>query len=361
MEKISWRVLAFAGLLLFAVFVAGCSDEAAKPPADVAPLVTTSSGPLYSAGDLVKNPQSTAGTAVLIIRYDAASDKYERAYVYPNSDGSLGYRLDSKTDLIEREMIERTYTEKIRTVAVSSIPIGNTATVTTTAAPGATTVTTKATTSTVTTTKGYAPKITGIEPDKGKTGTTVSITDLTGQNFVSAANVSLKKGSSLIHATDVVVTSTLITGKFAIPSDAALGYWSLVVTNPDKQSDTFQNAFLVQQGTATTTTTSSSSSDPSAIVTITSIQTPLIVTGGADNYGTTVEVLGTNLTAGNKMKLIRSGSTLVSTWYNCPTTTRAQGLFSIPAGTVGTYNVAIYSSSDTELARSSNTLEIRNT
>ena len=360
MEKISWRVLALAGLLLFAVFVAGCSDEAATPPADVAPAVTTPSGPLYGVGDLVKNPQSTAGTAVLIIRYDAASDKYERAYVYPNSDGSLGYRLDSKTDLIEREMIERTYTEKIRTVAVSSIPIGNTATPTATATYSATTVTT-ATTSTVTTTKGYAPKITGIEPDKGKTGTTVSITDLTGQNFVSAANVSLKKGSSLIHATDIVVTSTLITCKFAIPSDAALGYWSLVVTNPDKQSDTFQNAFNVLQGTATTTTTtSSSSSDPSAIVTITSIQTPLIVTGGADNFDTTVEVMGTNLTAGSKMKLIRSGSTLVSTWYNCPSTTRGQGKFFIPAGTVGNYNVAIYSSSDTELARSSNTLEIRN-
>jgi len=358
MEKISWQTLAFAGLVLFAALVAGCSDEAAAPPADVAPAVTTAAGPLYGAGDLVKNPKSTAGTAVLIIRYDAGSDKYERAYVYPNSDGSLGYRLDSKTDLIERSMIERTYSEKIRTVSVSSIPVGSTTTVATTVV---TTTTTKGSSvTTTTTTKGYAPKITGVEPDKGKTGETVSITELTGQNFQSGANVTLKKGSSQIHATDVVVTPTLITCKFAIPSGATLGYWDMIVKNSDGQYDTFQNAFLVQQGTATSTTTSSSSSNPTAIITITSIQTPLIVTGGADNFGTTVEVMGTNLTEGSKMKLIRSGSTLVSTWYNCPSTTRAQGLFSLPAGTVGNYNVAIYSSTDTELARSSNTLEIRN-
>jgi len=134
----------------------------------------------------------------------------------------------------------------------------------------------------------------------------------------------------------------------------------MVVTNPDKQSDEFQNAFLVQQGVATTTTTSGSSSSSSAIVTITSVQTPLIVTGGADNFGATVEVLGTNLTAGYKMKLIRSGSTLVSTWYDCPSITRARGLFSIPAGTVGTYTVYIFSSSDDELASSSGTVVIRN-
>lgn len=359
MKQISWRALAFVGLILFAVFVAGCSDEAAAPPADVPPAVTTASGPLYGAGDLVKNPKSTAGTAVLIIRYDAGSDKYERAYVYPNSDGSLGYRLDSKTDLIEREMIERAYTQKVRTGAVSSIPIGSTSTVTTAIVTATTTSGSSVTT--VPTTRGYAPRITGAEPDKGKTGETVSITDLTGQNFLSGANVSLKKGSSLIHATDVVVNPTLITCKFAIPSDATLGYWDMIVKNSDGQSDTFQNAFLVQQGTATTTTTTGSSSNPSTIVTITSIMTPLIVTGGADNYGTFVEVLGTNVTAGSKMKLIRSGSTLVSTWYDCPTTSRAKGSFTIPAGTVGNYNVAIFNSADTELARSSNTVEIRNT
>lgn len=357
MEKISWRVLAFAGLLLFFVFVAGCSDEAATPPADVAPAVTTPSGPLYGAGDLVKNPKSTAGTAVLIIRYDAGSEKYERAYVYPNSDGSLGYRLDSKTDLIEREMIERTYTEKIRTVAVSSIPIGSTATVTTTAAPGATTVTTTTTTSTVTTTKGYAPKITGIEPDKGKTGETVSITDLTGQNFVSGANVTLKRGSSQIHATDVIVTPVLITGKFAIPSDAALGYWSLVVTNPDKQSDTFQNAFLVQQGTATTTTTVTGTT-ATTTVTIVSSSPSVLTTGGTEAYASVI-IVGSNLDKPAKLQLVKGSTTITSASYYASSSGSAQATFNVPTGSTGVYTINALDSSNNVIGTMTNGFTIQ--
>jgi hypothetical protein len=354
MEKISWRALAFAGLVLFAALVAGCSDEAAAPPADAAPAVTTAAGPLYGAGDLVKNPQSTAGTAVLIIRYDAGSDKYERAYVYPNSDGSLGYRLDSKTDLIERSMIERTYSEKIRTVAVASIPVGSTTTVATTVI---TTTTTKGSTvTTTTTTKGYAPKITGVEPDKGKTGETVSITELTGQNFLSGANVTLKKGSSQIHATDVVVTPTLITCKFAIPADASLEWWDMIVKNSDGQYDTFQNAFLVQQGTATTTTTTTTSSAATSLVTITSILDSVLTTGNGEAYKE-VTILGTNLTAAKGMKL--SGPMTITANTISAETYKAKGYFNIPAASVGVYTVSVMDSSGTVLATSSGTLTIQ--
>lgn len=356
MEKISWRALAFAGLVLFAALVAGCSDEAAAPPADVAPAVTTAAGPLYGAGDLVKNPQSTAGTAVLIIRYDAGSDKYERAYVYPNSDGSLGYRLDSKTDLIERSMIERTYSEKIRTVAVSSIPVGSTTTVATTIV---TTTTTKGSSvTTTTTTKGYAPKITGVEPDKGKTGETVSITELTGQNFLSGANVTLKKGSSQIHATDVVVTPTLITCKFAIPSSAALDYWDMIVKNSDGQYDTYQNAFLVQQGTATTTTTTTSSSATS-MVTISSVLTPKVVTGGSEALHQPVQIMGTNLSSVSKMKLTRGSTVLTSTFYHMTSGSIAEAFFDIPGGaTNGLYSVSLVDTDNAVLASKTDAVNI---
>lgn len=361
MDKISWRALAVVGLLLFGVFIAGCSDNAAPGEASPQPGVTgiaTASGTLYSTGDIVKNPASTSGVALLITGYDPATDMYERAYIYPNSDGSFGYRLDSKTDPISRSVVEKVYTVKIRTIEVSAVPIG-TAAVTTSAAAGAATVTTATTTTTTatpTTTTGPAPRIKGVEPDKGKTGTTVSITNLDGENFRSGANVAMKKyGETMINATNVVVTSNLITCKFVIPSGTETGYWDVVVTNTDGTSHLYQNGFLIQEGEGTTTTTTTGV--PDTDVTITSLLDSVVVTGGTQVYQP-MRILGTNLSAAQNMKFTRSGSEITGTAYSASSSS-AQAFFTIPGDASGTYSVSVVDSGGNVLATLTDALTIR--
>jgi len=353
--------MSVAVLLIFGVFFAGCSDNSATTasanPTD-ASAVTTTAGPLYSAGDIVKNPKSTSGAALLIIKYDAASDMYERAYVYPNPDGSFGYRIDSKTDLTGRSVIEKVYTTKVKSTTVSAIPIRTlTIAPTATILSASTTASTDTTTVTTTATTALAPRVKGISPDKGLTGTTVTITNLDGQNFVSGAKVSLLKAGTKINATDVSFgSSILLTCKFAIPADATTGYWDVVVTNPDGQSHQYQNGFLVQQGTATMTTTTTYTAS-SGLVKITQVQDPLLVTGGGEAYKT-VSILGTNLTAASGMKLT-GPNTITASTYTSSSSTTAIGYFMIPAGNLGAYYVNVVDSSGNILATSTSTLTVQ--
>jgi hypothetical protein len=350
-------------LLVAGVFFAGCSDNSsATTTATTATqgVITTvaAAGAQYSAGDIIKNPKSTANTGLLIIDYDAGTDMYERAYIYPNSDGSWGYRLDSKTAKVSRASIEKIYTEKVSTIVVSAVPIGTpTKAVTATATP--TTKTTTVATTTATTAAVSAPKVTDITPYSGKTGTTVEITELEGQYFRDGANVSLKKsGEDSIVATDIDVESAnLITCTFVIPSGTQTGYWSVVVTNTDGQYHEFQNGFTILQGDTTATTTTSTSTTSSDTVTITQIQDTLIVTGGGADYKP-VSILGTNLTAASSMKLIGT-NTYTSTTYSATAISMSTGYFDLPSGNKGTYHVTIYDSAGNLLATSSDTLTIQ--
>jgi hypothetical protein len=347
-------------LLVAGVFFAGCSDSGSTTSETTATSVTTAAaaGALYRAGDIVKNPKSSANTGLLIIGYDAGTDKYERAYIYPNKDGSWGYRLDSTTSKVSRTSIEKVYTEKIKTVAVSSVPIGTPTTVATVATT-LTTRTTTAVTTTATTLAVSAPRVKNIVPDHGKTGTTVVITELDGEYFRDGANVSLKKaGEDSIPATEIsVVSPVLIKCKFVIPAGADTGYYSVVVTNPDKQYHEFKNGFNVLQGdTVVTTTTSSSSATPTA-VTITQIQDSLVVTGCNAQYKP-VSILGTNLTGASTMKLT-GPSTITSTTYSATSSSLATGYFDLPNGNCGTYHVVLADSSGTVLVTSSDTLIIQ--
>jgi hypothetical protein len=238
MNRSSWVIPVVIALLVAGVFIAGCSDES-TPASDttpqVSPTTAASSGALYSEGDIVKNPSSSLSNGLLIVSYDAASDMYERATVYPYKDGSWGYRIDSKTSKISRTNLEKAYTEKVTSVSVSSITIGAPTTVTSAPTTTATTIVTTATTS-----AAYAPKIKDITPDSGQTGTDVDIDELEGSNFATGAKVLLKKsGETSLTATDVEVeSSTVISCSFNIPSDTETGYWDVVVTNADGKSDT---------------------------------------------------------------------------------------------------------------------------
>jgi len=370
MDKSSGIISVFFLLLFAGVLIAGCSSDTPSSNATAAqPGVTTaaSSGVLYSAGDIIKNPKSSSGSALLIIKYDAGADTYERAYIYPNSDGTWGYRMDSKTEKISRSIIEKVYTQKVGTKSVSAIPIS-----TPTAAVTATQVyTTKATTAasattatTTTTSTAGLPKVISIEPDNGKTGTTVSITELKGVNFVTGATVGLvKSGSTNITATSVSVSSAnIMTCTFTLPSDASVGYWDVLVTNPNGQYHQFKNGFNVRQGstssTTTTTTTTTTTSSSSTSATITSVSPTVISSAGADVLAKRLTISGTNLGAVSNIKITKSGTTISGTGYYASTANEAWANFDIPASSNGAWTVIIVDSSGNTISSLSNGLTV---
>lgn len=321
MRTSAWGIVAVIALLVAGVFCAGCSDEGAKP-GDVTATATvtsaaTTSGALYVEGDIVKNPKSTLSNGLLIIGYDAATDMYERATIFPFSDGSWGYRTDSKTSKVSRASIEKVYTEKVGTVTVSSVQIGAPTTVTTVVTT-ATQVTTAAT-ATETTASTTAPKIIDIDPFIGTAGTTVSITDLAGSNFVSGATVALtKSGETSIDATDVSISSaTKITCKFVLPLSTEAGQWNVVVINPDKQAYTSPNLFTVYKNTsATATATSTSTTTTTFATTVTiSMLTPSDQFIGGTATTLNIDISGSNLGAGSKATLSQGSTTITSTAY----------------------------------------------
>jgi hypothetical protein len=103
-----------------------------------------------------------------------------------------------------------------------------------------------------TVTQPPAPTVTGITPSSGTAGTTVSVTQLEGTNFVVGTTpvVQIRKtGEETVTATDVVVvSSTQITCTLALPerTDTSLGQWDIVVTNADGQSGTLAGGFAVK-------------------------------------------------------------------------------------------------------------------
>ncbi len=91
-----------------------------------------------------------------------------------------------------------------------------------------------------------APTVTSITPSNGTRNTTVSITNLAGTGFRAGATVKLTRtGYASVTATNVVVvSSTKITCKFALPATTA--YWNVVVTNNDGRSGTKNSCFTVK-------------------------------------------------------------------------------------------------------------------
>ena len=226
------KTLLVSGLVVFlisCVLITGCTDNSSTTNTTTpASVVTTSpSGSAkYVSGDIVKIPGSSAATAMLIIRYDAATDTYERALIYPNADGSWGYRRNSNTEKAARVAMEKAYTEKITNKAPASVVIRTPTVPTTTATAGSTTqVTSTSTTTTTTVSPTGKPTFKKIDPDFGEAGTTISITSLTGSNFQSGATVTLRKSDNPnITATNVNVQSpTWITCTFNPPTNTTAG------------------------------------------------------------------------------------------------------------------------------------------
>jgi len=238
MKKISGLVIAILVLLFAGVLITGCTDSTPATTTSVQPSPTTpATTALYVAGDIV-SPKSGAETGWLILNYDSGTDSYERAFIYKNSDGIWGYRVNSLTETLTRPILEKVNTVKVTHVDPSQVPLKQ-PTTTSSVTAVVTTGTGSTTTPTVTsTTSATPPKIKGIAPDNGYVGTSVSITDLLGDGFQNGATVKIvRSDSSNISATNVNVLSPAhITCTLPIPSDSTIGIWDIIVSNPDGQS-----------------------------------------------------------------------------------------------------------------------------
>lgn len=95
-----------------------------------------------------------------------------------------------------------------------------------------------------------APTISSITPTYGYNSSTVSITALAGSGFVSGATIVLtKSGQTNISASSVVFSSsTLMTCTFDI-TGKTVGYWNVILTNPDGQPATLANGFEIRAPT----------------------------------------------------------------------------------------------------------------
>ena len=96
------------------------------------------------------------------------------------------------------------------------------------------------------------PEVIDIDPDEEENTGVAHITNLSGANFRGPANVTLSLSGDVIEATDVAVTSTMITCNLDI-TGATPGDWNVTVTNYDGQSDVLEAGFRVRDPKPTVT------------------------------------------------------------------------------------------------------------
>jgi hypothetical protein len=329
MQKIPAFMTGLIVLLIACILIAGCSstdttNQTAQPD------TTTKAGALYSAGDIVKNPASTASSRYLILGYDAASDTYERALIYQNTDGSWGYRSDDRTDKTSRSVMDKVYTEKLAHTSPSSVPI-----VTPTGITPAETTQTIVMATTLTTTTLKAPVITSIIPNEGYAGANVSVQNLAGENFTVGATARLSHNTSIIQALDVrYISNKSLICTFVIPSDAAAGSWDVTVTNPDGQSDTFTKIFTIHSATGATTTSPALNGS----VAVTSIEPSFAY---SHNYREFI-ITGSKFQAGAGVTLQKDGKTdIVGQTVSVTSDTQIHCFFDIPYESQGTWDIVV--------------------
>ncbi|MBU1022289.1 MAG: DUF2341 domain-containing protein, partial [Candidatus Margulisbacteria bacterium] len=90
------------------------------------------------------------------------------------------------------------------------------------------------------------PSVYSISPNTGNNDEILNDVVITGETFADGAAVKLTKtGESDIDGTDVTfISDTQLTADFDL-NGAALGYWSVVVTNPNTKTDTLTDGFEI--------------------------------------------------------------------------------------------------------------------
>ena len=338
MKMISGLVIAILVLLFAGVLIAGCTDSAPATTTSVQPSPTTpATTALYTAGDIV-SPKSGAETGWLILKYDSGTDSYERAFIYKNSDGSWGYRVNSLTEILVRPVLEKVNTVKVTHIDPSQVPLKQPTITISSATAVVTTGTGSTTTPTVTsTTSTTPPKIKGIAPDNGYAGTSVSITDLLGDGFQNGVTVKIvRSDTSNISATNVNVLSPAhITCTLPIPSSATIGIWDIIVTNPDGQSSRYSNGFTVRVNPGATASTTTSTTGGISI-------TSLDPTSAFSGDYKAVTVYGSNFKDGITCKMTKSGNADIPA-QSAPRSSESQMqcFFQIPWGSYGPWDLIL--------------------
>ncbi|WML68533.1 MAG: hypothetical protein METHP_02168 [Methanoregula sp. SKADARSKE-2] len=353
MQKKNILVPIFISLIFVLLLCAGCiSDSGSSSPTPPVTGTTAPSGAQYSAGDVVKNPKTASTMALLVTGYDPTTQMYERALIYPNSDGTWGYRVNTNTEKIAKATLENVYTAKVTKVTVSAIPVRTPTPATT--VPSQTTVTQRITTAT--TTAAPKPQIRGIDPESALAGTTVTISDLKGYNFQTNASLALARSgeNTIAGASVTVVSSNKITGKFVIPLSATTGAWDILVTNPDGQFHRYQNGFTIRMNAVTSSTPAPTTTSSAGSATLTSVSPPVIVAGAAGTYQI-ITVTGSNIPTTANILLRQSGKldmTARSGTNYKPSPTQLQASFDIlPTPTSsGSWDLILIDSTGTTLA-----------
>jgi hypothetical protein len=302
--------LLIAGMLVILLLAAGCTDESV-PDITIPALPLPAADARYSAGDIVAKTPTQTEPLWLILKYDKTTDKYERALIYRKSDRSWGERRDTKSDIFPRDDMEAVYPVKVAHVMPSSVPVVTpTIPVTTTVAPS-----------------GPAPEITGIAPNTGASGSTVTITNLAGENFISGATVKLVgAGTSPIIASQVKAIDTKITCSFNL-NGAVAGKRDVVVTNPDGQSATLPSGFTVNE----------------AAPVITNVD-PFEGTAGEQ---LTIAISGSNFKNPAKVLFVNGSTELEGANVEVQSSTQINCVLMIPSGTkTGTYDVIVKNALD---------------
>ena len=305
MDKGSGLLLILVSMLVLAVVIAGCLDKGSSE-SSVTTVMTTTPGAKFVTGDIIAKTATSTDTFMLVVNYDAATDRYERAFVYKKPDGSF-YRTDEKTDFPARSMIDKLYPVKVSHVSsLSFVPV--VALTTATSVP----VTTLSTT---TTTSHPAPTVSSITPDSGLAGTTITITGITGTNFLPGVSVRLVNRTTTltISGTSTIARSASnITCLLSIPSTAMAGPWDVIVTNPDDKYGTLNDSFTITNTTATTTTSTTATT---ATTTTTAAPAPVVlsvselfgVVGGTRGSVWAGAIGGSYFQSGASIRLTKTG------------------------------------------------------
>lgn len=228
MVKVLGSGFLLCSLLITAILMAGCSSDSSDTVV-VTTVPTTVVTATYSAGDIVaRTDTGTESQLFVIMNYDAVTDKYTRAWIYKNTDGSWGHFIDSKTEKADRMLIEKAYPVKVAHVTISSIPV----------------VTPTVAVATTITYVGSGPSVKSISPSSGVKDGSVTVT-IAGENFQNGAVATLiAPGEATIAGTATTVSSTSITTTFNLNGKSE-GKYNVRIANPDGRSDTLQSAFTI--------------------------------------------------------------------------------------------------------------------
>lgn len=174
---------------------------------------------------------------------------------------------------------------------------------------------------------GPPPTVTSIVPNSRVNTGALEVTNLAGTGFLAGASVKLTKtGQPNIAATNVtVVSSTKITCRFDLYGTAP-GKWSVVVTNPDKQTGKLSEAVTVLAA-------------PASPPTVTGITPASGVNSGRVSISA---VVGSNFLAGARVKLTKEGEVdIVGSDIVLADSTKITCKFDLTSKKAGEWNVVV--------------------